>query len=116
MDKHLSALLSKSKAGTITAEEIEAIMAKLPADPAHDDLYTVLHILGRAMYRPARPLIERYLEYPTDPMISALSLQILCQFWGDTSRYLAFVERYSRGVAWDRADVLRLKAVTLAGE
>lgn len=109
-------LLHRAKQGLLSEEEVAMVAGELrkpnpPADP-----YTLLHVLGRAGDARYRQLVEGYLGYEDDPMLARLSLQILCDFWGDTSRYLEEVQRYLKRASWDREDDVRTMAISIAGE
>ncbi len=60
-------------------------------------------------------LVKSYLEYKNDPMISKLSLQILCKYWGQTSHYKNYIIKFIRGVDWDIDEDVKIMAIGCAG-
>jgi hypothetical protein len=111
----IDALLKKAQWQKIAPAELKVVLG-LICSGEHDDLYTLLHILGRAGSREDRKVMERYLRYPLDPMISALALKSLCRWWGLFSDYRAEVLCFLGGVEWDADGDIKLEAIGLAGE
>lgn len=90
------------------------VRSQLASPPEDAKEYTLLHIAGRRLRRPDPELVEPYLERSDDPMLVRLALQILCNTWGLTDRYLEEVRRFVSGVGWDDGSV-RLAAIAIAG-
>ena len=111
----LKALLDKAKWERLDSEELEFVVSRIEFPDGYD-LYTLLHILGRGGSRDHRYIVEKFLEYKADPLIAALSLRILCTFWGLTRDYLDWVKRYVDGEDWDRDDEVKLQCLSIAGE
>jgi len=114
--RNLQFLLERAKAGTISDEDVEAVASELRANPRARHAYTMLHIVGRAFATRHRDLVESYLEAEWDPMLARLALQIVCNFWGETSRYLGRVFSALQGLSWDREDDVKQIAISIAGE
>jgi hypothetical protein len=86
-----------------------------------EDLPTLISLLGKVLagrnISPShRKLIEKYLHYPDDPMVSAVSLKVLCREWGLTLNYLELIKKFIRGIGWDVSDEVRFHAINIAGE
>ena len=109
-------LLRKAFEGDIEDHEVALVARRLDAARPDEDRYGLLHILGHAGDRCYRPLVERFLECSDDPMLAHLALQTLCLFWGETERYMGHVLRFLRGVEWDREELVRQLAASMAGE
>ncbi len=115
-DDKYQTLLRHAKEGTISEKEIAAAAEELQKVSPEARRYTLLYIIGRSYAKSYRKLVESYLEYPEDPELSALALQILCGFWGDTPHYLDQVLRFIYGVDWDTSNECRLMAISVVGE
>lgn len=120
--RNLDDLLEEAKWGRLTEEEIQYVASQIkeckPADSRN--LYTLLHILGKAtagnpMAAQYRNLVEGFLVYPSDSMISRIAFVVLCNYWDLDKEYLPQMKAFIRGVDWDDDDV-RLVAISSAGE
>src|SRR4051794_1894343 len=100
-------LLAKSKVGTLSKQEANAIAAELAADPRAPRAYTLLHALGYSGHREARSLVEQFLSYSTNPMLARLALQTVCRYWGEARRYRVALLNALRGFDWDEDDEVR---------
>jgi hypothetical protein len=109
-------LLEKAKDGLLSKHELDQVVAALKDPGTTADPYTLLHIIGRAMDASNEDLVASYLDYPQDPMLSRLALQILCNYWGLTSKYIDYVRRFLSGVDWDVDGDVRQVAASIAGE
>lgn len=82
-----------------------------------NELYTLLLIVGRdpngIQYR---SLVEKFLDYPKEPMLSRLALKTVCNYWGLTKNYLGTVKSFVKGVSWDDSEDIRLVAISTSGE
>jgi hypothetical protein len=112
-------LLDEAKCGKLTSEEIlyvgEQVKASRPGD--NTDLYGLLFILGLSEATQYRELVEGFLYYPTDPMVSGMTLKVLFRYWGnDVQRYLNELKAFIKGVPWDESENLRLAAVQCTGD
>lgn len=126
-------LLDKAKSGKLTDEELKYVVQRIKTStPDNEDpnLYTLLHILGKAGLTPTdtkrtgvavsevirhRKLIEKFLYYPTDPMISKIALQTLGDHWGFYKDYLSQIKEFVKGVEWDKDEDVRIIAISSAG-
>jgi hypothetical protein len=116
MTDRYQALLERAKSGVITAQEVSLVAAELRDSTSEADPYTLLHIVGHSGDTSYRPLVEEFLGHERDPMLARLALQILCDYWGDTTRYAEEVLLFLRGVSWDDEEDVRRAAITTAGE
>jgi hypothetical protein len=111
---NLRDLLDEAKCGKLTSEEILYVAEKVKAANPGDntDLYRLLFILGLSGAMQYRELVESYLYYPADPMVSGMALKVLFRYWrSDAQRYLPTLKAFIKGVSWDDDDDLRLAAV-----
>ena len=115
---NLEELVKKAKHGTLSDQELDYVAQKIKENTTcnDDNLYKLIYILGRAEAKQYRKLIEDFLHYPTDPMISRLALQILCNFWDYTLDYLNEIKKFIDKVEWDQENDIRLMAISCAGE
>jgi hypothetical protein len=112
----LANLLEDAKAGRLTSDDLHRVVAMLREERPGVDHYLLLHIIGRSGDRSQRPLVEKYLHRPEDPMLSRLAVQILCGYWNETERYIDRVIEFVDGVNWDEDDDVRLVAISNGGE
>jgi hypothetical protein len=108
-------LLDQAKSGTITARDIDHVAHALQTNEPDADRYTLLHIIGRSNAIRHRVLVEKYLT-DDDPMLVRLALQILCSYWGESSRYIEKIRMFASGNPRDPDDDVRLVALSIAGE
>jgi hypothetical protein len=109
-------LVRKAKAGTLTLLEAEQVIASLKLGHGGVDTYHLLYIVGRSFQAHEEELVASYLECSEDPMLARLALQILCDQWNKTEKYLNEVRRFAAGVVWDSQDDVRQVAISIAGE
>lgn len=97
------------------AHLVKVIQDSRPGSP--DNLSVLISLLGTATIATEeyRKLVEKYLYYPSDPWVSAMSLKVLCNAWGLTADYLSEVKQFIIGVKWDVSDETRLIAISIAG-
>lgn len=116
--RNLAALLDEAKWGKLTNEEIAYVVQKLEScKPGDDDnLYTLIHILGKAHAKQYKRKIESFLYYPSYSMITKIALQTLCCFWGYYQEYLTEIKKFMRGVEWDDEEQIRIIAISSAGQ
>lgn len=112
-------LLEEAKWGKLSSEELDYVAARIKASsPEHEDaeLYRLIYILGRANASHYKNLVESFLFYPQDPMISKISLQVLCDCWAMEGRYLSELKKFVKGVDWDADEDVRIIAISSSGE
>lgn len=114
VNKSFDELLEEAKWGKITSNEIDYVAEQLQEN--HDELYTLIYILGRAEAVRCKKLIEPFLNHPDDPMVSKIALQSLCTYWDLTEEYLDELKMFINGVEWDDFDDVRIQAISIAGE
>lgn len=114
----LDTLRERAWEGTLTAEELDEVAARLERGGPEESRYGLLLVLGRAG-RPAfryRGLVERFLESPDDPMLAVAALEVLSDDWNETERYRDEVLGFLRGADWDKEREVLGKAISHAGE
>jgi hypothetical protein len=109
-------LLDRAKDGLLRGHELDQAVAALKDPRSGADPYTLLHIIGHAMDNSYEGLVVSYLDCPEDPLLSRLALQILCNYWSKTSRYITYVKRFLAGVDWDDEGDVQQVAVSVVGE
>lgn len=117
--KNLDQLFKEAKVGKLTGDEIAYVAQKISVTEAgknDETLYTLIHILGKAGATQYRKLIERFLFYPSSPIISRIALKVLCDYWGETKNYLEPLKAFVKGVQWDKEMDVQLVAISSAGE
>lgn len=114
--ENLDQLLEKAKWDKLSAQEIDNVVKAIKATtPDHDDdLYTLLHILGRSEAVQHKDLVEKFLYYPSFPMISGIALRTLCIYWGLTKEYHDQLKKFIQQVDWDPDEDVRLTAIQCA--
>lgn len=111
-------LIRLAKRSLLSTAQISELAAALeePASAPQYDLYTVIHALGEAGCSQYRDAVERYLVCPRDPMLSRISLDVLCRHFGFLQDYVEVLERFVGGVDWDVDGDVQQLAISLAGE
>ena len=116
--RSIDELLEEAKWGKLTQEELEYVVNKIKDYKEDDaeDLYTLLYTLGRSGAIEYRKLVEKFLYYPNDPMVSSMALKTLCDYWSLDEEYLREIKAFARGVEWDFDGDVRTIAISTAGE
>ncbi|MBA2367848.1 MAG: hypothetical protein H0V82_02350 [Candidatus Protochlamydia sp.] len=114
MNKNYNELLEEAKLGKISTNEINYVAQKL--NEKSESNYTLIHILGKAKAIQYRNLIEPFLNYPDDPLVSKIALQCLCTYWDLTNEFSEELKIFIRGEDWDDFDDVRLTAIGISGE
>lgn len=107
-------LLDEAKYGELTTEELIYVVEKIKASKPGDNtnLYGLLLILEWAGATQYRELVEHFLYYPSNPMVSGMALKVFFKYWrDDAQRYLHEIKAFIKGVPWDNDDDLRLTAM-----
>jgi hypothetical protein len=112
----LDDLVRRAKEGTVTSKEIDRVGAILSAGRGGDDTYRLLYVIGESGALSYEQLVASFLEYRKNPFVARLALEILCNFWHLTDRYVDQVERFLKRVEWDHQGDVRQIAITSAGE
>lgn len=114
---NLDYLLDKAKWSKLSDKELNDVVLRIKnhQNEDADSLYTLLHILGKAGAIQHRVLLEQFLNYPKDPMISKIALQSLCDYWGLYRYYLEQIKAFIRGVEWDDGEQVKIIALSAAG-
>ena len=95
-------------------DELAEVARRLTSNEG--DKYDWLLILGRSGATQYRPLVEKFLESPVDPMLARLAVQVLCRYWGLGESYEDTLVRFAHRVSWDEDDDVRLMAIDCLGE
>jgi hypothetical protein len=103
--------------GLLTKEEISEVAQRVKdVKPGNDeDLVALIKILGVSGATEHRKLVEQFLYYPTDTLVSQMALHTLCNYWCLAREYLNELKTFIRGVEWDDCDDIRLFAISDAG-
>lgn len=111
-------LAEKATWSKLTQEEIEYVTRTFyDSKPGHDqNLADCIYILGRIGADQHKATIEKYLFYPADAHVSAVTLRILCLYWKYTGEYLNQIVSFIKGVDWDEDDEVRMMAFSSLGE
>ncbi len=112
--KNYNELLEEEKSRKISQDELKHVAQQLNENS--ESKYTLIHILGRAKAIHYRNLIEPFLNYPDDPLVSKIALQCLCTYWDLTNEYIEELKMFINGVDWDDFDDVRLTAISISGE
>jgi hypothetical protein len=122
-DYHKASILwTKAVADKLTQHEITLVVNELQKNTLEDAIRSeLLKILGAAVrssdnVKEHRQLVESFLEYKSNPTISASALFVLCLRWKDTEMYLEKVQQFLGGVEWDSNNECQLMAIAIAGE
>ncbi len=113
----LDELLEKAKWDKLSEAEISEVVKRIKqTKPGQDeDLYMLLHILGRSEADQYRPLVEKFLYYPSYPMVSSIALRTLCVYWIYEKEYLHKIKEFLKGVDWDAEFDVKRCAISCAG-
>ncbi len=116
--QNLDKLLHRAMWETLSVQELEEVAKRIEAAKIKGDenLYTLIDILGRAGAIKYRSLVESFLFYPADSMVSSIALNTLCDFWGYDEDYKNKLKEFIRGVDWDENDFTKLRAISCSGE
>lgn len=115
--KNLDVLLQDAKFKQLTNCDIEQVVEKIKAStPGNDsNLYALIYILGKGAGPEYKTIVEPFLYYPSNPMVSSIALLTLCSYWSLAQEYLAQLKVFLRGVEWDIDDNVRYEAINCAG-
>ena len=111
----LDYLVIRAKNGSITVPEQNAVAALLDCAPPEANRYRMLYILGRSFAFQHEDFFARFLEHREEPQLAKLALEILCQQWGKSEKYLKYIEHYILGDPWDEYEDVRFIAISSAG-
>ena len=109
-------ILHRVDRGVAISRSELAQIADLASSGNSDNLYVVLRALGLAGSSAHRRIMERYLLYPRNPIISALALKALCLWWRLAADYRTQLIEFMHGVDWDLDGYLRLQIISITGE
>jgi len=107
-------ILDKAKWGQLTGAEVNALGLAL-SDPNEPDLYTVIHAIGKAELKQYKEKLESFLDYPREPLISAITVKVLCGFWELTDQYIDVILKFIQGVEWDEDEDVKLESLNVIG-
>jgi hypothetical protein len=111
------ALLKKAASGKLTEGECQDVVSALRGKlECSNDRYDLLLIIGKAGATKYEDLVATYLKYRSDPLLVRLALQILCDYWGLSAKYIVSLREFCKKAEWDVEDDVRLAAISSAGE
>jgi hypothetical protein len=108
-------LVLRSKEGKVSDKEIEQVAVLLRGEHDDEQTYGLLYVIGRSLSRSHEELVAGFLEHRDHPTVARLALQILCNFWDLTEKYLDQMQRFIDGVDWDDFGEVRQMAISSAG-
>ena len=113
-----SEILEKAGNEPLTKQEIQALVDEIERSKPGDDenLTKCIHALCFSGSKQYRKLIERFLYYPSFPMVSVLAFECLHDYWCYRTEYMKELKEFLRGVDWDQAEALQVSAIGNAGE
>lgn len=107
------------ESGNITAEELEFIIKKIdqvsPQDSYDNSLYYYLNVLEQMGSAENEALVQKFIHWPQDAMLSGLAIEILCCHWGLSAKYVNQIKMFIQGVKWDQDGDARLSALKCSG-
>ncbi|MEO3865083.1 HEAT repeat domain-containing protein [Rheinheimera fenheensis] len=107
-------ILEKAKWGKLSNDEVNWLGTAIST--SNDiDLYTLIHAIGKAELKQYKGELESFLDYPNDPLISAITVRVLCGFWGLTDQYIDTIVKLLKGVDWDEDEDVKLEALSIIG-
>lgn len=98
-------LLSKAEKSTISKDELDEVVKRINNLSDKPNLEVLISILGETRRREYQKIIEKFLIYPENPMVSRTAMIILCQDWGLADQYIPFIKEMMRGTDWDGGQV-----------
>lgn len=117
--KDIDKLLKKVKTSSLSKEEIDYVaeqIKNIKSGKDDNELYPLILILGIARAKQYKNLIEKYLYYPEDTMVSAMALKTLCYYFDTAHEYMDDLKKFIKGVDWDEFEDVRQYAIAAAGE
>lgn len=110
-------LLEQVKWGAPDDKELDAVALALGAGKiSGDNVYTAVHLLGRAARPRDEALIATFLNGHQGPMVARIAIQTLCSSFGAARNYRCQLLRFIGREPWDEGDDVRLVALSQAGE
>jgi hypothetical protein len=114
---NLSEVLSKATSGTLSRPERLAVGKRFRQSRIDsEERYELLLILGRAAATEYESDVAAYLTDNSDPMLTRLAVQVLCNYWGLADKYIGVVAQFCKGSDWDSDEDVRLVAISATGE
>jgi len=111
-------LLRKADKGQISEAEISSVVTFLQAHVQPDEspnawseIYSALSIIEVVADEKYRPVVNKFLFWPTFPMISSLALRILCTSWEPCNDCRKIIVTFLTGVEWDEEGDLIFSAI-----
>jgi hypothetical protein len=117
--RSLDDLLDEAKWGELSDKEITYLVQIIKDSKPGEDryLYQAIHALGLGGAKQYRKLIEGFLYYPSNPMVSGIALKALCIYWNFIHDYLDELKQFVKGVEWDvELEDTRIIALAISGE
>lgn len=113
-----SEILDKAGKEPLTKQEIQALVDEIERSTPGDDenLTTCIRALCFSGSKKYKKLIERFLYYPSFPMVSVCAFDCLHDYWCYRSEYMDELKEFLKGVDWDQDSSLKDMAISLSGE
>lgn len=102
-------LVNKAKFGKVTAKEVDWLFQRYQEDD--DILYDFILVSGLAKAYKYEDFIKDHLTFSQDPMVSGLSLKVLCVYWDKSDIYSEFIYDAISGYEWDEEHNVYLAAL-----
>jgi hypothetical protein len=115
-DQTIRDLVQKAQAGTITDEEVAWAADMLRQGGGGYNRYDLLEIIGSGFGTQYEALVASFLNWSEDSWMNRLALQILCNRWGLSAKYVEEIRRFMASAPRDVNDDVRLVAISQAGE
>ena len=108
-------LIEKAIWQRATPAELDELAA-IAKDPTSQDLLSVLYALGRAAAVEYEDIFESYLCLRDKPSVTGMALRCLCVYFGMSSKYKSYIEKYLKPFEIDEGGELLHDAIWCAGE
>lgn len=113
---NMSEMLDKAERGKISDAELKEVVYRINNLTDKPNLEVLLAILGETRKFEYKSVLEKFLVYPDDPMISRSVAIILFQDWGMADQYLPYIKEMMKGASWDCDEQVRLIALSVGGQ
>lgn len=109
-------LLKRGEENRLSPSDVDYIIEKIEnSSPGNDsDLVGFLFTLGTTKQSEYDWLVEKFLIYPSNSMVSMAALWTLSR-WDLREKYINEIKMFIKGVEWDQEDV-RIAAIYSAGD
>lgn len=109
-------MLAKAERGKISEAELKEVIYRIENLTDKPNLEVLLAILGETRKFEYKKILEKFLVYPEEPMISRSVAIILFQDWGIADQYSPYIKEMMKGASWDQDEQVRLIALRVGGQ